>query len=69
MEAYAPVQHVTVDPQSLHPAKRTLVLNGALADDESLAPVEEELFALLRDARTEIRGYSMRDIPLAHCQG
>jgi multimeric flavodoxin WrbA len=69
MEAYAPVQRLTVDPETLHPAKRTLVLNGALPGDETLEPVEEELFALLRDARTEIRGYSMRDIPLAHCQG
>ena len=69
MEAYAPVQRLTVDPETLHPAKRTLVLNGALPGDETLEPVEEELFALLRDARTEIRGYSMREIPLAHCQG
>jgi len=69
MEAYAPVRDVTVDSDHLPAAKRTLVLNGALAGDESLETVEEELLTLLRDARAEIRGYSMRDVPLAHCQG
>jgi multimeric flavodoxin WrbA len=69
MEAYVPVRRLSVDPETLHPPKRTLVLNGALTGDETLGSVEEELFALLRDARTEIRSYSMRDISLAHCQG
>ena len=69
MESHAYAAQVTVDPETLIPAKRTLVLNGALAGDETLAPIEEAVFGLLRDARTEIRGYSMRDIPLAHCQG
>ena len=69
METHAPVRQVTVDSETLSPAKRTLVLNGALAGDERLAPVEESLLTLLRDAGTEIRGYTMRDVPLAHCQG
>jgi len=69
MESHAHVAQVTVEPETLNPAKRTLVLNGALAGDETLEPVEEALLALLREERTEIRGYAMRDVPLAHCQG
>ena len=69
MESHAHVAQVTVDPETLNPAKRTLVLNGALAGDETLEPVEEALLKLLREERTEIRGYAMRDVPLAHCQG
>jgi len=69
MESHAHVAQVTVDPETLNPAKRTLVLNGALAGDETLEPVEEALLTLLREERTEIRGYAMRDVPLAHCQG
>ena len=69
MESHAHVAQVTVEPETLNPAKRTLVLNGALAGDETLEPVEEALFTLLREERTEIRGYVMRDVPLAHCQG
>jgi len=59
----------TLDPETAHQATRALVLNGALAGDETLAPVEEALLALLREVGTEVRGYSMRDFPLAHCQG
>ena len=69
MESHAHVAHVTADAGTLNPAKRALVLNGALAGDETLEPVEEALFTLLREERTEIRGYAMRDVPLAHCQG
>jgi len=69
MESHAHVAQVTVDPETLNSAKRTLVLNGALAGDETLEPVEEALLRLLREERTEIRGYAMRDVPLAHCQG
>jgi multimeric flavodoxin WrbA len=69
MEVHAHVAHATIDPETLHPTKRALVLNGALPGDETLAPVEEALLALLRDSGTEVRGYSMRDVPLAHCQG
>ena len=69
MESHAHVAQVTADPETLHPAKRTLVLNGALPGDETLEPVEEALLTLLRAERTEIRGYAMRDVPLAHCQG
>ena len=69
MESHAHVAQVSVDPETLNPAKRTLVLNGALAGDETLEPVEEALLTLLREERTEIRGYAMRDVPLAHCQG
>ncbi len=57
------------DPETATPATRALVLNGALPGDETLAPVEEALLALLREAGSEVRGYSMRDVPLAHCQG
>jgi len=64
---------VTVDPETVRPATRpathSLVLNGALPGDETLAPVEEALLALLRDVGSEVRSYSMRDIPLAYCQG
>lgn len=69
MEMHMPVRDVALDSETLNPAKRTLVLNGALAGDDSLEPVEEALLELLREARNEIRGYSMRDVPLAHCQG
>ena len=69
MESHANVAQVIVDPATLNPAKRTLVLNGALPGDETLEPVEEALLALLQEERTEIRGYAMRDVPLAHCQG
>ena len=69
METHAHGPQVIADPETLNPAKRTLVLNGALPGDETLEPVEEALLALLRKERTEIRGYAMRDVPLAHCQG
>ena len=59
----------TLDLETAHEATRALVLNGALPGDETLAPIEEALLALLREAGTEVRGYSMRDVPLAHCQG
>ncbi len=57
------------DPETATPATRALVLNAALPGDETVAPVEEALLALLREAGSEVRGYSMRDVPLAHCQG
>ena len=60
---------ITVDPETARPATRTLVLNGALSGDETLAPVEEALLALLRDVGSEVRHYSMRDVSLAYCQG
>ena len=73
MEKHA---QVTVDPETARPvrpatrpATRTLVLNGALPGDETLAPVEDVLLALLRDVGSEVRSYSMRDVPLAYCQG
>jgi hypothetical protein len=69
LETHAHGPQVIADPETLNPAKRTLVLNGALPGDETLEPVEEALLALLREERTEIRGYAMRDVPLAHCQG
>jgi multimeric flavodoxin WrbA len=69
MEIHAHGPQVIANPTTLNPAKRTLLLNGALTGDETLEPVEEALLALLREERTEIRGYQMRDVPLAHCQG
>lgn len=58
-----------VDERAVHPATRSLVLNGALPDDETLTPIEDELVALLRDKGTRVRSYTLRDLPLAHCQG
>jgi len=69
METQAHDPQVIADPETLNPAKRTLVLSGALPGDDALEPVEVALLALLREEGTEIRGYSMRDVPLAHCQG
>jgi len=69
MESHAHESQVIADTRTLNPAKRALVLNGALAGDETLEPVEEALFTLLREESTEIRDYAMRDVPLAHCQG
>ena len=69
MEIHAHGPQVIANPTTLNPAKRTLLLNGALTGDETLEPVEEALLALLREERTEIRGDPMRDVPLAHCQG
>jgi len=64
---------LTLDPETVRPATRratrTLVLNGALTGDETLAPVEDVLLALLRDVGSEVRSYSMRDVSLAYCQG
>jgi multimeric flavodoxin WrbA len=58
-----------VEPGAAHPATHALILNGALPGDESLGPAEDALTALLGDAGSEIRRYSMRDVPLAYCQG
>ena len=69
METHAHDPQVIADRETLNPARRTLVLNGALAGDDTLEPVEEALLALLREERSEIRRYAMRDVPLAHCQG
>jgi len=69
MEDHTDVTHGTVDSDAVRPATLALVLNGALSGDETLAPVEEALLALLRDGGNEVRRYSMRDVPLAHCQG
>jgi multimeric flavodoxin WrbA len=69
MEPRAHVPQPTVDSRSPLPETSTLVLNGALAGDDTLDPIEETLVTLLREARTAIRGYRMRDVPLAHCQG
>jgi len=65
----AHVTHVSDDPGASRPATRTLVLNGALAGDETLAPVQEALLALLRETGTLVQGIQLRDVPLAHCQG
>lgn len=48
---------------------RAVVLNGALSGDETLAPVENELFGLLKETGALVRDFQLRDIPLAHCQG
>lgn len=69
MDDHAHATHVTADPGTVRPATRTLVLNGALAGDETLAPVETELLALLRETGTRVREFQLRDVPLAHCQG
>jgi multimeric flavodoxin WrbA len=69
METRAPVHQPAVDSIPPPPETSTLLLNGALDGDDTLDPIEETLVTLLRDARTAIRGYRMRDVPLAHCQG
>jgi len=69
MEDRTRINRFSVDPGNLHPPTRALVLNGALAGDETLAPVEGALLELLAEAGTEVRTYSLRDVPLAHCQG
>ena len=69
METRAHVHQPAVDSRPQPPETSTLLLNGALAGDDTLDPIEETLVTLLREARTAIRGYRMRDVPLAHCQG
>ena len=69
MDDRARAAHVTMDPGAVRPATRALVLNGALPGDEALAPVENALLKLLRETGTRVRGFQLRDIPLAHCQG
>jgi multimeric flavodoxin WrbA len=59
----------TLDPETATQATRALVLNGALPGDETLAPVEEALLALLRETGATVRDFQLRDIPLAYCQG
>ncbi|MCK5412054.1 MAG: flavodoxin family protein [Gemmatimonadetes bacterium] len=59
----------TLDPETATQSTRALVLNGALPGDETLAPVEEELLALLRETGATVRDFQLRDIPLAYCQG
>ena len=63
------VTDVVVDPAAMRPGSRTVVLNGALKGDEALAPVEDELLALLRETGTLVRDFQLRDVPLAYCQG
>ncbi len=50
-------------------APRAVVWNGALAGDETLALVEDELRAVLRETGALVRDFQLRDIPLAYCQG
>ena len=69
MNDHTRVVDVTVEPEAVHASTRTLVLNGALAGDETLAPVEDVLVALLRETGTLVRDYQLRDVPLAYCQG
>ena len=50
-------------------AARAVVLSGALAGDQTLVPVEEVLFALLHERAVRVRGFALRDLPMAYCQG
>jgi multimeric flavodoxin WrbA len=69
MNEHAPAAPVTADPDTVRTSARTVVLNGALSGDETMAPVEEALLALLEETGTLVRDFQLRDIPLAHCQG
>jgi multimeric flavodoxin WrbA len=69
MEDRSHVTHATLDPGTVSPTSRAVVLNGALAGDETLAPIEDALLELLRETGTDVRDFQLRDIPLAHCQG
>jgi multimeric flavodoxin WrbA len=69
MEDRSHVTHATLDPGTVSPTSRAVVLNGALAGDETLAPIEDALLELLRETGTGVRDFQLRDIPLAHCQG
>lgn len=63
------VTHPTVEPETTLPATNAVVLNGALAGDETLAPIETVLLELLRETGAGVRDFQLRDLPLAHCQG
>jgi len=69
MEDHSPVTHDTLDPAAVLPTTNAVVLNGALAGDETLAPVEAALLELLRETGAGVRDFQLREIPLAHCQG
>jgi len=69
MDDHAHAAPVSIDSAAESQAPRTVVLNGALAGGETLAPVENELMALLGETGTLVRDFQLRDIPLAYCQG
>lgn len=73
MDARAHAAPVTVHSEAEsevgNAAARTVVWNGALAGDETLAPVEDELRAVLQETGALVRDFQLRDIPLAYCQG
>ena len=69
MEDRSHVMHATLDPGTVLPTTRAVVLNGALAGDETLAPIEDALLELLRETGTGVREFQLREIPLAYCQG
>ena len=69
MEDRSHVTHATLDPGTVSPTSRAVVLNGALAGDETLAPIEDALLELLRETGTGVREFQLREIPLAYCQG
>ena len=69
MNERSDVTHATLDPGAGRPATNAVVLNGALAGDETLAPVENVLAELLEETGAGVRDFQLRDIPLAHCQG
>jgi multimeric flavodoxin WrbA len=69
MDNHPHVTDVALDSKVESPTARTVVLNGALPGDQTLAPVEEALLRLLRETGALVRDFQLRDIPLAHCQG
>ena len=69
MEDHSHVTHASLDPGTVSPTSRAVVLNGALAGDETLAPIEDALLELLRETGTGVREFQLREIPLAYCQG
>ena len=69
MNESSDVTPATVDRGAVLPTTNAVVLNGALAGDETLAPVEDTLLELLRETGAGVRAFQLRDIPLAHCQG
>lgn len=48
---------------------RALILNGALVDDETLAPIESSLDVALSGRGWEVERIHLRDLPIAYCQG
>ena len=63
------VTNPTLDPGGVRLATNAVILNGALAGDETLAPIETVLLELLRETGAGVRDFQLRDLPLAHCQG